>query len=74
MVSDIQSILFDNKKWDAPSALEWLHSHNFYPRKKPHFTKKKIRFRIKPPYKFARFRTLKRKNGIEFIIGFYEFY
>lgn len=69
-MSNIQSILFDKKKWDISSAYHWIISHDQRPMKKAHITKNNIRFRIKPPSHFRRFRTFKLHNGIDLVIGF----
>lgn len=71
MASNIQSILFDNNKWKVSDAHKWLRQHKFRPIKKVHITKNKLRFRLRNPTDFDRFRIRKISDGIEFIIGFY---
>lgn len=71
MVSTIQAILFDRIYWTRYEAETWLLKHNLYPIKNAHLTQNEIRFRLKNPDEFSRFRTKKIKHGIKLVMGFY---
>jgi len=71
--SEVQSILFDIKKYNAKQSREWLKKHPQYkPIKRVHKTVDKLRYRIQEPSQFVRFRTKKLGDGIELILGFKE--
>lgn len=70
----VQSVLFDRKYWDIQTASEWLREHDL----KSHFDGKKVdvtnnyfRFRQHTPMKKLRYRTIKTKDHISFIVGFF---
>lgn len=69
-MSDVQAIIFNNKKWTVSKSLKWLDDHDISPMK-IHETTNHIRYRLIDPKKFSHFITNRRKNGISFIIGFY---
>jgi hypothetical protein len=71
MVSAIQAVLFDRDKWTVKNARLWLANEGIRPMKAPHYTEHEIRFRIKDPKKFKRFRTKTEPHGIDLVIGFY---
>jgi len=68
----VQAVLFDNKKFNAAKARRWLTKHNYHPIKRMHRTEDKLRYRMKDPKRFDKFRTLKlgKDTGIELILGF----
>lgn len=69
MTGQIQSVIFDNTKWNIPKAVEWLKANNFIAQKvdiKP----RTYRFRQFDPSRFKRYRTKTTAKGITFIIGF----
>lgn len=69
-MTEIQSILFHKHIWDIPDAYSWLINHDFKPIKAPHLTENYIRYRIKSPKKYKRFRTVKTHSGISLVLGF----
>lgn len=69
-MSEIQSVLFDKKKWTIPTANEWLIYHNIKPMKMEHTTNRFYRYRIRDPTKFSRIRTIETRSGVYLLIGF----
>lgn len=69
-MSNVQSVLFDNKIWDILNSHQWLIRHNLYPIKSPHITKNKIRYRLKHPSRFKQFSTKQLPHGIHLVIGY----
>jgi len=67
---EIQSVLFDKKKFDQTKAVAFLKSHHLKPIKAVHITKNKLRYRINPPSMFKRFRIKHITDGVEFVLGF----
>lgn len=67
---EVQSILFDNRKWSPSEALDWARSHGFSA-SKTHETPSTIRIRIQPPGKFRGFRTIEfgDGDGIRAVVG-----
>ena len=66
----IQSILFDNKMWTIPEAINYLQSNGFryY---KVDVTKNKLRFRqYNPDNKNEYYRIHKFTGGVEAVVGF----
>jgi len=67
--SEVQSILFDRKKWNLKKARKWLKEHGFkyhnYER-----TENYYHFTQESPEKFERLRFKDFGNGIKAIIGF----
>lgn len=68
--SAIQAVLFKKDRWTAESARKWLEKHKIVPIKDPRQTKNEIRFRVKDPTLFKRFRTIKEKDGIDLVVAF----
>lgn len=67
----IQSVLFDNNKWNKEKADKWLNKHNLKPIKEVHETKNKLRYRIREPDSAKRYRSKKiASKGIT--INFHE--
>lgn len=71
MTSDIQSIIFNNKKYNNTKAIKWLTKNGYEPIKKVHITKNFLRYRLKNPRLFKRFYINKTAN-IDYIIGIYK--
>jgi len=71
MASQTQAVLFDLRDgWTAPMAEAWLAAHDMYPMKRVHKTKNKLRYRLRDPHQFERFRTVDIDDvGIQFIVG-----
>lgn len=75
---EVQSILFDNRKWTPSEALDWARSHGFSASKllgevayTTHETPSHIRIRVQPPGKFKGFRTIPFGDGegIQAVVG-----
>ena len=72
MSSEIHSIAFDNTKWNTTTAKKWLKEHNYKPIKRVHKTTNTLRYRLLDPKLFKTFIVKKnKKDGINFIIGYY---
>lgn len=69
-MSETQSVLFDNEKWNTIKAMRWLKNHNIKPLKRVHKTEDKLRYRVNDPSNYSRFRTKKLGGGIELVLGF----
>lgn len=69
-MSEIQAIIFDNKKWTTMKAREWLKTHNFKPIKAVHRTLSYLRYRIRDPRKYKSFSLSKKIDGIRMVIGY----
>lgn len=69
-MSEIQSVIFNSKKFSTEKARAWLKSNGLKPIKRVDRTTNSIRYRIKSPGSFKRFITRKTKKGISFVIGF----
>lgn len=68
-MSEVQSIIFDKKKWSVNSARAWLINNNF-PSPKLDIQANFLRFRQKNPKKYRKFATKDMGKGIKFILGF----
>jgi hypothetical protein len=55
--SEVQSVIFDSKLWDADRAKKWLESHDMVSEKVDE-TENTLRFRQKDPADFKRFRVI----------------
>ena len=55
--SEIQSVIFDSKLWDAERAKKWLEDHDMVSEKVDE-TENTLRFRQKDPKDFQRFRVI----------------
>ena len=72
--SSIQSVLFDRKIFTTTEARSWLSRNNLQPIKRVDKTKNLLRYRIKNPNKFKRFRIIQAPNStVKFVIGFPNF-
>jgi predicted RNA-binding protein with EMAP domain len=69
MCGEVQSILFNNKKYTSTTAKAWLTKHNVKPIKPVHKTIDNLRYRILDPKKFKSFKTKKLNNNITLILG-----
>ena len=69
-MSQIQSIVFDRDKFTTAKARAFLQRNKLVPIKRVDKTKNKLRYRIKTPKLFKRFRVKKIKKGISLIFGF----
>jgi hypothetical protein len=71
-MSEIQSVIFNRDVFGYEDALEWLEDHNLFPIKDGRFTKNEIRFRIRDPKEFSKFRIIHFTPNIEAVLGFNE--
>jgi hypothetical protein len=69
-MSEVHSILFDNKLYTPTTARAWLKEHNFKAIKPAHKTTDNLRYRIQDPSKYKSFITKHVSDGITFVIGF----
>jgi len=71
MSTDVQSLIFDKLIWNPTNAIEWMVKHG-YNYMKFHETKNYYRFRLSPPDKRKRKRTVQfgKDSGIKAIIEF----
>jgi hypothetical protein len=65
---EIQSVLFPNDRYTSTEARAWLKKHHIIPMKRVHRTMTFFRYRIKPPEKYNRFKTIGKE--IKFVIGY----
>lgn len=61
--SEVQSVVFDSKKWDAETAKTWLKEHDMAHGKVDE-TENSLRFRQQDPELFERFRTITPGAGV----------
>jgi len=69
--SKVQSVAFPLDQWSSASALRWLRSHGYQPKKRGETTTHFLRYRIREP-RFARYTTRivnSRGREIHLIIG-----
>ncbi len=66
--TEVQSVIFDNKKFTPRQSGSWLHSHGF---KQPVVDKttNKLRYRQTSPKKYTKFATKEITPGISFVLG-----
>ncbi len=70
-MSEIQAVLFEKKVWDSKMARKWLKKNKMKPIKKVHKTKNLLRYRLRSPRKYKRFRMKSiPKFSLKFVIGF----
>ena len=67
--SKIQAIIFKNDRFTSKQARDYLKKHKLKPIKRVHKTDNFLRYRLRDPADFKRFRTIKR-DGFDLIIGF----
>lgn len=65
----VQSVLFKKDVYDRNKAKKWLAKHNLKPIKKVHETNKYLRYRIRDPQKFQKFRIMQVRKNIKFVMG-----
>jgi hypothetical protein len=70
-MSKIQSVLFNKNMWTKSQSIAKLKHMKLKNIKPVHETANFYRYRIINPSKFSRFRVIKLRHGIEFVIGFY---
>lgn len=66
--TEVQSVLFDNKKFTPRQSGSWLHSHGFK-QTGVDKTANKLRYRQTSPKKYAKFVTKEITPGISFVLG-----
>jgi hypothetical protein len=71
MTSVTQAIIFDKFYWSPLETRKWLIMHHLIPIKPMHETKKFYRYRLRDPKDFKRIRTIKTKDHLDIIIGYY---
>lgn len=71
-MSKVQSIHFSKQYWTATSSKRKLLDMGYSPLKRVHVTPHFYEYRILDPSAFKRFATLKKRNGIQIIVGFYK--
>lgn len=69
MSATVQSIRFLSTLWKPKRALRWIKDHNYIPLKRVDRTKTQLRYRIKSPSQFKRFRTKNLGKGITVVFG-----
>lgn len=68
-MAEIQSVIFDNTRWNIPKAVKWL-KENDMKHYKVDIKPRTYRFRQLDPKQFKKYRTKTTAKGITFIIGF----
>lgn len=66
--TEVQSVLFDNKKFSTRQADSWLSSHGFK-RTGMEKTTNNIRFRQTSPKRYGKFATKEITPGVKFVFG-----
>jgi hypothetical protein len=66
--TEVQSVLFDNKKFTPRQSGSWLHSHGFK-QTGVDKTANKLRYRQTSPKKYTKFATKEITPGISFVLG-----
>ena len=71
MTSEVQSLLFDRRKWTPEKVKKWIKEHPQYHMRKMDITDRFIRVRQKSPKEFPMFRTItfSDRKGIKAVIG-----
>jgi hypothetical protein len=69
-MSEVQAVLFDNKAWSTQQARAWLKKEGFVPIKRVDRTESLLRYRLRPPRRYTRFRVKAVKPGVSFVLGF----
>src|SRR5574343_89701 len=76
--SEVQTVIFNKRDWNAQRARAWLQSHDMRSDKMDE-TSESLRFRQREPGEFKRMRTSNNDNagrnlprGITFVFGFHE--
>jgi hypothetical protein len=66
----VQSIYFLTPGWNATSARAWLVNNDVVPLKRMHRIGREMRYRIRDPNEFTRFRTRISPDGVHIVLGF----
>jgi len=69
-MTQVQSVTFNKSIWTVVAARRWLRQHDFLPIKRVDKTPTLLRYRIKPPKQFKRFRNKSIATGINLVVGF----
>ncbi len=69
-MSQLQSVVFNNKQFTPTLARAWLKENNLIAVKKVDITKNTLRYRIRSPARFKRFRTKIVSQGVMLVLGF----
>ncbi len=69
-MSQLQSVVFNNKQFTTTLARAWLKENNLKSIKKVDITKNTLRYRIQPPSRFKKFRTKIVSQGVMLVLGF----
>lgn len=64
----IQSIMFNNKKYDSKKARKWLKKYNYKPIKRVDKTKNYLRYRIREPNEKLEYRIISFNKDIKAVI------
>jgi hypothetical protein len=72
MKGTIQSVVFKKDNWTLDSSKQWLkrRSRKFKNISDVDETETSYRYRQAEPDKFTKYRTLNKKNGIDFVVGY----
>jgi len=68
--SNIQAVHFEKNKWKDTQCKRKLSDMGLKPMKAVHITPNFLEYRILSPTLFKRFITLKKRGGIQLIIGY----
>ena len=69
-MSEVQGVNFDRRKWTSDKARQWMRQNKYKPIKRVHKTANQLRYRIKNPKRFRRFRVKELGKGISLVLGF----
>ena len=69
-MSQIQSVLFDKDKFTTAQARAFLKRNRLVSIKRVDKTTKNLRYMLQNPKLFKRFRIIRIKKNIQFVIGF----
>ena len=70
-MSQIQSVMFNRKIWTTKMARKWLKNKKWKAIKKVDITKNFLRYRLRRPHVYKRFRIKNiKKFSMKFVLGF----
>ncbi len=69
-MAQIQSVHFSKSYWTRTTAMKKLDEMGLVPIKMVHATPNYLEYRILNPKLFKRFSTLRKRNGIQLVMGF----
>lgn len=69
-MNELQSIYFMTPEWDSTRARQWLIKHKYKPIKRVHKLGSQLRYRLRNPNKYTKFKTKGIGKGIYFVFGF----